>query len=42
MTVPKAIQAGRADDWSELVKSDELNPWMMVKLKERAAAARRT
>ena len=33
-TVRKAIKAGRADDWSELVKSDKVNPWMMVKLKE--------
>ena len=29
-----AIKAGRADDGSELMNSDELNPWMMAKLKE--------
>ena len=32
--VRKAIKAGRADDWSEVMKSDELNPWTMAKLKE--------
>ena len=32
--VQTAIKAGRADDRSELTKSDELNPWMMAKLKE--------
>ena len=31
--VRKAIKAGRADDWSEVMKSDELNPWTMAKLK---------
>ena len=28
--VPRAIRAGRADDWSEALKSDELNPWTRV------------
>ena len=32
--VRKAIKAGRTDDWSELMKSDELNPSVMAKLKE--------
>ena len=27
MTVRKEIKAGGADDWLELVKSDELNSW---------------
>ena len=31
--VRKAIKAGRGDDWSVLMKSDELNPRMMAKLK---------
>ena len=33
----KATKAGRADDWLELelMKSDELNSWMMVKLRVR-------
>ena len=30
----RAIRAGRADDWSELLKSSELNPWTRVKLQE--------
>ena len=30
MTVRTAIKAGRAADWSELMKSVEINPWMMV------------
>ena len=34
--VPRATMAGRADDWSELMKSDELKPWMMAKLKRPA------
>ena len=31
--VRRAVNAGRADDWSELMKSEELNPWMIAKLK---------
>ena len=31
--VRRSIKARRADDRSELMKSDELNPWMMAKLK---------
>ena len=38
--VRKAIKAYRADDWSELMKSDEPNPWMMAKLKEICYQAR--
>ena len=32
--VRKTIKAGWTDDWSELMKSVETSPWMMVKLKE--------
>ena len=32
--VREAIKAGRTDDWSELMKSDELNPSVMANLKE--------
>ena len=32
--VRNAVKAGLADDWSELTRSEELNPWMMAKLKE--------
>ena len=32
--VRKAVKAGRADEWSELMKSDEFTPWMMTKLQE--------
>ena len=41
MMVRRAIKAGWADDWSELVKSEELQPWMMAKLKESHHQARR-
>ena len=34
MTVRKVIEADRADEWSELMNSVEINRWMMVKLKE--------
>ena len=30
----RAIRAGRADDWSELRKTDEVNPWTWSKLQE--------
>ena len=32
--VRQAVGAGRAEDWSELMDSDELSHWMMAKLKE--------
>ena len=28
------MKAARADEWTELLKSDELNPWTRVKLQE--------
>ena len=34
MMVRRAVKAGRADDWSVLMKSDEFNFWMMAKLKQ--------
>ena len=34
MTARKAVSAGWPDDWSELRKSDGLNPWTMAKLTE--------
>ena len=34
LMVRRAIKAGRADDGTELLRSDELNPWEMAKLKE--------
>ena len=34
MTVRQAIKAGREDDWSEVVESVEVNPWMTAKLKQ--------
>ena len=40
MMVRRAIRAGRSDNWSELMKSDELNPWMMAKLQESYHQAR--
>ena len=40
MMVRKAIKAGQADDWSELMKNEELNNWMMAKLKESYDQAR--
>ena len=30
--VRKAIRTARADDWPELLRRDELNPWTWVKL----------
>ena len=38
--VRKAIKAGRADDWSPLMNIDEVNPWMMEKLKKSDYQAR--
>ena len=32
--VRKAIKAGVEDKWSEVTRSEELNPWMRTKLKE--------
>ena len=34
VTVRKAVNAGWADDWSELMKSEEVNPWVMTKLRK--------
>ena len=34
------IKPGEADEWSELMKIEELNPWMMTKLKESYHQAR--
>ena len=34
MMVRNAIKATLEDDCSELTRSEELNPWMMAKLKE--------
>ena len=34
VTVRKAVNAGWAGDWSELTKSEEVNPWVMTKLRE--------
>ena len=33
-TVRQAIKVSREDDWSELTKRAEVNPWMLVKLEE--------
>ena len=38
--VRKAIKVGRADDWSPLMNIDEVNPWMMEKLKKSDYQAR--
>ena len=35
MMVRKAVKAGLAVEWSELMRNEELNPWMMVNLTER-------
>ena len=40
VTVRSVVKAGLADDWSELIRSEELNPWMMAQLKERHSQAR--
>ena len=40
MMVRRAVKAGLADDWSELTRSEELNPWKMAKLKESYYQAR--
>ena len=34
VVVRKEVKAGLEDDWSELTKNADVNPWMMVKLKE--------
>ena len=34
VTVRKEVNAGWADDWSDLMKSEEVNPWVMTKLRE--------
>ena len=38
--VRKAIKAGREDDWSPLMNIDEVNPWMMEKMKKSDYQAR--
>ena len=38
--VRKAVKAGLADDWSELIRHEELNPWMVANLKESFHQAR--
>ena len=40
MMVRKAVKAGRAGDWSEPRRSEELNPWMMAKKDQRTINAR--
>ena len=36
--IRRAMKAGTKDDWSELTRNDELNPWTRVKLQERHLA----
>ena len=38
--VRKAVNAELADDWPELTRNGELNPWMTAKLKESHYQAR--
>ena len=40
MSVRKAVTAALADDWSDLTEKEELNPWMMAKLKNSVFQAR--
>ena len=40
MMMRRAVKAGLADDWSELMRSEELNPWMIVKMRETYHQAR--
>ena len=38
--VLRVVKAALVDDWSELMRNEELNPWMMAKVKESYNQAR--